>query len=523
MRYIITLLIGLAVLQSCKKLDTTPTDFIAPENYFNTEADLNASLTGVYSTLSQNQVYGSFVPINLVFGTDEIVPNQVTPTVSSDMFFNRHTTATSEMIQFWRQLYKGVYRANLLLDNVNKPKMDSTRRANIMGQALFLRSYYFFLLANNFGGVPMPLNSTIDPENLNLPRVPLKDCYEKILEDMVSADSLVNTIDKIGFSGRVSRSAVRGIIARVCLAMAGEPVNDVSKYQMALDWAKKVDTDPLLPNYHTLNASYSQIFINQAKDVYETKESIWEAEIYYVPGAAFVSTAGPYGSYGTRVGIATPDTFGRVSTNCYASSKLFFAYTDTLDVRFNWNASNMYYSGTTEMFRSYTQFQYARFPGKWRRKYETAVPRNLQYAQTNGPILRYADVLLMQAEAENEVNGATQFALDQLNAVRRRANATPYSYSGTGAYVITGQAMFKQVIQDERLRELCFEGLRKMDLVRWGLYVSNIKALAAENAVKAPSTGAIQLGSNTTERNKLFPIPQYELDINPLINQNPGF
>jgi hypothetical protein len=105
---------------------------------------------------------------------------------------------------------------------------------------------------------------------------------------------------------------------------------------------------------------------------------------------------------------------------------------------------------------------YSRNCAKWRREYELASPKNKNYTPTNFPILRYADVLLMHAEAENEVNGATAEALASLNLVRKRAGLTDTT--------IADQDGLRMEIRNERARELCFEGVRRHDLIRWGIY-----------------------------------------------------
>src|SRR5690606_29838644 len=96
------------------------------------------------------------------------------------------------------------------------------------------------------------------------------------------------------------------------------------------------------------------------------------------------------------------------------------------------------------------------------REYEKELPRSVDRSPTNFPLLRYADVLLMFAEAENEMNGPTEEAYDAVNQVRARAEA--YAFTGLD------QDDFRQAIRDERARELCFEGLRKFDLIRWGIF-----------------------------------------------------
>ena len=158
--------------------------------------------------------------------------------------------------------------------------------------------------------------------------------------------------------------------------------------------------------------------------------------------------------------------------------------------------------------------------GKFRREWETSSNKQKSYTPENYPILRYADVLLMLAEAENEANqGPTALAYECINAVRSRAGlTTPLSGLSYEA--------FQQELRDERGRELCFESLRKYDLVRWGIYVDAIHnklGAATQDSRWAPGNqyqGVKDYVSRTQERHQFMPIPTKELDVNGKLQQN---
>ncbi|NGM90424.1 RagB/SusD family nutrient uptake outer membrane protein, partial [Parapusillimonas sp. SGNA-6] len=170
---------------------------------------------------------------------------------------------------------------------------------------------------------------------------------------------------------------------------------------------------------------------------------------------------------------------------------------------------------------------YQRYCGKWRRTYELILPRSTTRTATNFPLLRYSDVLLMFAEAENEVNGSpTEEAYEAINQVKRRA----YGYDQFTPNTDIDEddlsyQEFLEYIQDERSRELAFEGLRKSDLVRWGIYVRNMQYIAQD---VAPLSGDFydfprRTFGSVTERHTLWPIPTYEMGLNPHLVQNPGW
>ena len=145
-------------------------------------------------------------------------------------------------------------------------------------------------------------------------------------------------------------------------------------------------------------------------------------------------------------------------------------------------------------------------------------------------MIRYADVLLMLAEAENEINGPTQKALDALNAVRMRDEnlsvnnngATPFN---PGDPAVADKDAFRNTIIEEKARELCHDGERKFDLKRWGIYVATLKNLAAQIRAEYPPSRQFmaKTGDNVEEKHLLLPIPTKEIEINPALKQNPGW
>ncbi|HVI44812.1 MAG TPA: RagB/SusD family nutrient uptake outer membrane protein, partial [Chitinophaga sp.] len=190
------------------------------------------------------------------------------------------------------------------------------------------------------------------------------------------------------------------------------------------------------------------------------------------------------------------------------------------DVRRDWAIAAYRYAGDNGPDKvNWTDTQiYNRKVGKFRREYEPVSDKVKNETGTNQPLLRYADVLLMAAEAENEINGPSAIAYQYLNEVRARAKASLI----TG---ISDRDAFRSIIQDERYRELCFEGFRRNDLIRWGILVPTMKALANSIAQTAPVSFkyASRAGDNISDKHKYLPIPQRELALDNLLKQNPGW
>ncbi len=411
---------------SCKKfLETTPTNFVSPEYYYNTGEQLQYALTGVYNQLGLHEVYGAYITYWLTASNDESYPRTIAPATTYDY--------NSDLIyvdKFWQNLYSGIERSNLLLANINKPVMDETNRNVIKGEALFLRAYFYFMLVINFGDVPLIISPTASVNDVNIPRTSIKLVYDQILRDMTEAEVLLQTqtATKIGYGGKVTKTAVQAILARVCLTMAGYPLKDEAKYNDALTWAQKV----IDSKEHALNPDYTDVFVKLATDQYDIKECLWEVEMYGNGTGGYWGGSQAYGNFiGIRGSAAATKPLGNSSQAIYPTKKLYDSYEmnpqtnsnpkASFDLRRDWNCANFDYSGTDGAAKAITN-TWVMSPGKWRWRLTLEGPKNNNRTPINCPVIRYSDVLLMKAEAENELRpNPTAAAYEAINEVRRRA------------------------------------------------------------------------------------------------------
>ncbi len=415
-------------LNGCKKfLTQIPTDYVSPEGYYNTEGDLKNALNGVYDILGDGNVYGKWYAYQIAIGTDETYMTGQQPTGSLNTY--QHSASDTYVQNFWRYLYFGIERANKLIENIDKPQgVNQDTRNSILGEALFLRSYYYFLLVSHFGDVPLQLHSTKDINNVDFARTPKETVYGQIVSDMQKAESLLEkeTASKIGYGGRISLSTVRGILCRVFLHMAGKPLMDVDRYHDAKTYALKV----INSGEHELNPSFEQVFINYAQDKYDVKESIWEVEFWGNRlGNSFVETgqhgwmSGPY-SKDKEIG----ESVAAIKTNGYFFKQYEVDQLDTKalkyspDIRRDWTHVQYTYGTGSVGVKNASIGIYNMDLGKWRREFEV-VARNGANTPQNFPLLRYSDVLLMYAEADNESSPDDKpniLAVDYVNQVRER-------------------------------------------------------------------------------------------------------
>lgn len=508
-RIFLPVLLGaLIAAGSCKKfLDKQPT-FLVTENYYSNEQEVKSALAGVYDIVSLEAMWGGQIPIRHNATTDESFFSYTSFT--SGPFRYNYDASDTYVASLWKNLYTGIERANTLLANLPETSMDEAKKSIVRGQALFLRAFYYFTLVQYYGDVPLKLEPSNSVNNVDIARTPSKEVYAQIITDMKEAETRVRTATAIGSSGEVSKSTVQGILARVYLTMAGAPLHDTEKFKEARDWALKVKESGI----HVLNPDYKQIFINESADVEDFKECIWEAECYGTNNDVYREG----GRIGNENGVLCRANSFTVVGYAYGFNsttwKLYNLYAPT-DVRRDWSISTYSMDTAGVKINLAATNIYGRNVAKWRREYELASPKNKNYTPTNFPMLRYADVLLMLAEAENEVTSASPLAHEALNLVRKRA--------GLLDTTIASQDGFRDEIRNERARELCFEGLRKPDLVRWGIFVETMHDASDEIKAKASASFnyAAVNAANVTERHLLYPIPLTEMSLNKKMVQNP--
>ncbi len=607
-RIYITVVFIAVLLTGCNKfLDITPTDTLSPEGYFTNEEEAEVALAGVYDILAKSGTYGRTLFFELDIADDSFV---ALPTWTQDISLFNYNTSDTKLTDLWNYLYTGINRANTLLANLSKVDMDEGKRKVIEGQALFLRAYYYFILTNYWGDIPMRLLPTTSVSDNNLKFSPYSEVYKQIISDMEKAADLVNPISTYSHAGRISKSVVWGILARVNLKMAGHPLRDESRYAEAKKWAEKVITEG---GGHVLNTDYRDIFIKMCKGEYDTKETLWEVEFN-----RYNDSQQEEGSVGSINGIgASAEPWGYSYGAKHATQyyfEMFENYTVTIngigvtyspDMRRDWTISSYYYQG--ELKNNYNTSQiYNRMDAKWRREYEPVEPKFNGTTTINFPLLRFSDVLLMYAEADNEINGPTETAIEYVNRVRRRAygkslgegvryievqnGGSGYAAEpvvnivGGGGYgaearaIISGGVVksvvvtnpgvgytsvptivfagigsnatatavltdrmtidadlddtdtedeipFREAIRKERALELGYEGLRRFDLVRWGIYISAMDIVANNITSTAPEAYkyAARHGNNISPKDTLLAIPARELQMNREAVPNKGW
>ncbi|WCT11142.1 RagB/SusD family nutrient uptake outer membrane protein [Mucilaginibacter jinjuensis] len=481
-RYILFALAGL-VLASCKKqLEEKPYSILTNTNFYTNATDAQAAINGVLSQLQPQAYYQRTIYIMTELSGDCLVPLLTQNQERIDMYKLTYGPTNIEITNWWQNSYKLISRANDVIANVPKINMDVTARNNIVGNAMFLRGMAYFDLVRSFGDVPLitaPIVSTSDP-NLLPARAASSAVYAQVISDLKYAEANCLTEDKITSAnkGMVSSAAASGMLARVYLQRASTKFADANDNQNALAECNKV----INAGTYKLMADYTDVF-NWDKKYYPTQtENIFSVQF----GNNSTST-----TQNITIRMFSPAGLGG-SGSFTANPWLFNSAYFGPDKRKAWNVSNKV--GTTTV----TPYIYKYRDPQW--------VSGSNNSRMNWIVLRYADILMMQSEAMNNINPGDPTKFDGLNAVRDRAGMNAYHL--TLANTPTASAFIDTLAKD-RARELCVEGHRRWDLLRWGKFKSVIQAVN---------------GFTAQDYQLLLPLPQTEMDANPNLKpQNPGY
>lgn len=547
------LYIGLAVcFSACDFLETETYDELSEDNVYNNKASCEAGLAGIYDPLSNTKLYGGNLILTCDAGSDLMIYNKQYSIGMTKLYLNNYTTVDKELKETWVELYNGVNRANTYIDAItDKPADvcgDENNKKRLLAEAKGLRALYYMNLVSFWGEVPLRLTATRDLNSQKLTRSPQIEIYNQIISDLEEAEKGCLTADVWQGPGHISVTTAQALMARAYMWMSGYPVY-ANKWNEALTYARKVRDSKLhelVQDRGDLNG-YEALFIDMCSDKYNWKESMFEAEMY----SNDLNITRESGSIGLSIGITQGSGLDPDNGFCYGfydGTRILFRMYEEGDKRQWWNFPT--YGFETERIDENTEKVRRKYKtedelkkvrdgnaAKWRREYEVVRPMTQYSTSINVPIMRYPDVLLMIAEAANEVNqGPTQEAVDAINEVRKRAKASEVQL---GDYDFES---FRELVRDERARELCYEGNRKMDLRRWGkdYFEKRIKMLADQNIVTdGGKYDGDKIGYDLTSgggtnikaqpaielqpKHIYFPIPEAELNTNTICGQNEGW
>jgi len=481
--------VGLSLgLVSCE-LQEDVYSSITTENFFQTAGDAETALIAAYDPMAG--LYNASVHAT-DFGTDQIYPRPVVArdtytlftydqNYSSQKSFGR---AFESPLQTWSSCYQGIERVNWILDKVPAIVMDESRRNAILGEAYFLRGFYFWMLTKNFGEVVIKTSPSKNESDAYNPKSSVSEVYVQIFQDLdMALANLPAYASQAPEFGRPSKEAAMGLYAKVAL-YGGD-------YQKSLEMAEAV----IMSGSYRLLDNIEDVF-DVEKEAEARAENIWAYEsVSTVPGRGtqVPSLYGPASSAGAEYGNSS---FG--SAFAYQS---FYDSFDPADERRNLLATSFINRKgevvPQELITPVTT------EGVLVGKFKDPNSNGGGYA-INLPILRLADVYLIAAEAEAMLSGPSSKAYTYINAVRNRAGLDNLAPG-------LGQDQFIEAVIQERSWELFGEADRWYDLTRTGKFLEVIPQ----------ATNSIYPVRTPEPKHRYFPIPLDEVNANPLLEQNP--
>ena len=536
---------GLSV--SCSFLDTDVYGSMDKEAIYRDEASCLAGLYGVYDGLQREGTYGCNLWADLDAGTDILVWNRGYGANEPRICLYNYNNTLAALEKSWTDLYAGINRANDYIDIIQQRTDEecgsAENKAMFLGEAKALRALYYMNLVAFWGEVPLRTEPSRDLSVQQKARASQEEIYAQIISDLLDAEKGCRPADELNAPGRIAKTTAQALLARAYMWQAGYPVY-ADTWDDALYWARQVRDSGLHHLYQDedfgdgegVMNGYQALFKNMCLNQYDLnyRESMFEVEFYGNGVTDKTDEAGGVGLYlGVMQGLQTDEDVPFAYAWYDATNYLFHLY-ETGDARQWWNIADYHYTndGETATEIAYTEEEKADKddgnPGKWRAKYDPVRPWARNNSSINFPVMRYSDVLLMIAECANEVNnGPTQEAVDAVNEVRARANASQISLS-----TYSNVRAFRSFVRDERTRELCYEVPRRMELRRFGedYFLRQVQRMGRE---EVDTEGGYTIGyeentnnykwlagQNVTSKFVYFPIPQRELNTNPTCGQN---
>lgn len=482
------ILVGmLFLISSCGAdfLDKQPLGELTSGTFFQTPEHAVLATNAVYAHLRDWQVHVfSFIGVTDIISDDAdkgSTPNDAAFLREIDEFtFDAGNTAPTGV---WTGYYRGIYRANVALLNIPDIDMDEELKARLLGECRFLRAYFYFNLVRWFGDLPI-ITEPLSPDEINVPRSPVADVYALIERDLREAiDALpAKSAYPPAEMGRATRGAAQSLLAKVYLTQG----DFIQAENYALEVINSEEYS-LMPNYADIFTAAGE---NGVESIFEVQTAAFEPA---VTGSQYNEVQGVRGTPNLGWGFNRP------------SNDLIAAY-EPGDPRLN---ATVLYPGEvlpdgSDIVQDNPDIVNERYNQKaW-------VPEHPGF-NGNGPgnirRLRYADILLVAAEALNE-NGKPQDALFYLNQVRQRARGNRTNILPD--ITETDRDALREIIWHERRVELAMEQHRWFDLVRQGRAAEVMRAAGKEHF--------------TPGKHELLPIPQSEIDITEgTLTQNPGY
>lgn len=494
---------------SCTSLEEDPQSFLSTEQFYKTEQDAIAAVNAVYYQLNgdlagQQPIYNSLYNTGMEFMTDDVSagPGSPNPDVRS-LSILAHSATVIRGKEIWQQNFAGVNRANVAIENVPKIQFDEALKNRLLGEVHFLRALYYFNLVRLFGDVPLLLRdqTKLPLAELSVERTSQEIVYQQVIADLTDAIEFFKA-GKAGEVGRATEGAAKSLLSKV--------------YLTHRDWDSAVQNseEVISGTYgYGLMENYAHVFLPAFKN---NKEHIFSVQFKanannqgnaVMSRGIMTGVPGLTGSYGDQL------TFYKVGNDNFFS--IYKLYKDQ-DKRKRVSFVTKYQSPTNGKW--YAKLNDPAVPGDstpfFNKYWDPGAVALPSQSACNAHVIRFAEVLLIHAEAENELNGPTEKAYESLNKVRNRAGLDDLTEG-------LSKDQFRDSVYLDRRLELVYEYQRWFDLIRQT--GSEITGVGPDNRGTLIKNLHAVGKTNAAAKHYFYPIPQLEIDRNPKLTQNDGW
>lgn len=566
-------------VSSCNKyLTVNPVSSFGTDYVFSNTTNAELAVLGAYAALGGDMGYGIRISMYYPYDNDEMMGQGGNPGDNERRDIARFNTQPSntQLAGPFNQLYAGIERSNICIYNIPRmaqytsgTEVERRKLRQLHGEALALRAQYYMELIRNWGDVPAQFLPSAMEADLFKGKTDRDSIYNILLADLAEATDLLSWRSQAGVtSERITQGAVRALRARIALQAGGfslrrnrqmeRPANFRELYQIARNECLEIINRP---NEHNLNPSFIAVWRDAicAQRPEPNGEIIWEVG----------SSGGGSGFGDSKLGYYNGPRWNNLGNSALTVLPTTFYAFDPQDTRRDVTVAPY---DIQQNLNLTPRAGHQMLDGKFRRDWSNSITSQAQYFGINWPVIRFSDVLLMFAEADNELNnGPTAAARQAYERVRLRAFGGNSSLIGTTPTDYQG---FFNAVMQERMLELCGEGVRKYDLIRWNkleerinfvrnemrkmvareapyeslpasmLFMPNNRTvqwvssfyLPTPSPAPAGSSSVAWIGSGVTNsliniigqsftpgKSELLPLPQASIDANPNLKQDFGY
>jgi starch-binding outer membrane protein, SusD/RagB family len=487
---VIVLFIALLSTAGCKKYtEVEPVSQYSVAQAFSDVSNAFNAVVGAYDELQGDNGYGIRISMYYPYDSDEGIAAGGIDNGRRGVGRYQLLLTNAELTNPFRQLYRGLEKANLCIEQIPQMKQYSTgtdaekkELRRLHGESLVLRAQFLFQLILNWGDVPAPLIPAYRQTELFIPQTNRDSTYDKIIADLATAADLLPWRTEVARNERITKAVAKALRARIALFRGGYSLRQNAQMERRTDFltyyqiAKK-ECEELMArrDQHTLNPNFENIWRNVTSFVYDP-----QGELIFEVGAG-----GGNGNSDSRMGnydgpnLSNASRYGAGGGGIVILPNYFYSF-DSVDTRRDVTITHYQVTAANNIKsqRRLGELNTGKYRRDWRVPLLPGTVLNVGY---NWCMIRFSDVLLMYAEAVNEINnGPTPEAIAAFEEVRKRG------YRGnTGLIGVTPatKTAFFNAIVNERYLEFGHEGTRKYDLLRWNLL--NAKLIEARFRIQS--------------------------------------